>query len=108
MFEQMILTLIFIGLLVCMYIINGKKTKEKDNLPNRYDLIVKFDDSHYVDIKKIESFNKIATWHRYGEYGFRGFSLLKKEELEQFIMDSLGLDESMFHVISTTRMHIPS
>lgn len=97
--SQVILTLLFIGLLVVLYIWNGKKTSEVHTVMS-YDLIVKFNDSCYRDIRRIDSFEEIALWTRYGEYGFRGFSKLKKEELEQFIIETLDLSKDNFKVIN--------
>ena len=79
MYGEMFLTLIFVGIIMAIYLNNRKKIIAENNKTMTYDLIIRFNNDNYVDIRKIKSFKDIAGWVRYGEYGFRGHSILNKD-----------------------------
>lgn len=108
MSQQTIITLVFIGLLISLYIINGRKVKEYDESVKRYDLIIKFNESCYRDIRNIKLFSDIASWSKYGDYGFRGMSLLNKEEVEQLLQQQFNINKENYHVICATDLYMPS
>ena len=82
MYGEMLLTLIFLAIIMAIYLNNRKKMIAENNKTMTYDLIIKFNNDNYVDIRKIKYFKDIAGWVRYGEYGFRGNSVLNKDLLE--------------------------
>ena len=80
MYSEMLMTLLFLGLMLGVYM--KHRSKMVLDSEKRYDLIIRFDDGHYIDIRKLNDFKSIAGWVRYGEYGFRGYSLLNNDLLE--------------------------
>lgn len=108
MYGEMFLTLIFVGIIMAIYLNNRKKIIAENNKTMTYDLIIRFNNDNYVDIRKIKSFKDIAGWVRYGEYGFRGYSVLNKDLLEEFVVETLNISKDSFKIISPTQLYIPS
>ena len=108
MYGEMLLTLIFLAIIMAIYLNNRKNMIAENNKTMTYDLIIKFNNDNYVDIRKIEYFKDIAGWVRYGEYGFRGNSVLNKDLLEEFVVETLNISKDSFRVISPTQFYIPS
>lgn len=104
-----ILMFIVVVIVLIAYFMTRKTTKKFNNQSMSYDLVIKFDESSYCDIRKLDSFSTIASWTKYGSYGFRGFSKLNKEELVEYISKTLRLSDEAFQVISANPgLYIPS
>lgn len=102
-----VLMLMVTVVILSLYFIFGKKTKDEKRMT--YDLVVRFDELNYFDIHEIECFKEIASWTKYGKYGFRGFSKLNKEELEQYIINNLNISKDKFKVIKANPgLYLPS
>lgn len=106
---QTLITICAVVMILGIYYLNRKKLKKLQNNVQTYDLIIQFNASHYIDIKKMSAFQTLADWSKYGQYGFRGFCTLNKEELENFIIDNLKLDKDNFKVIKgNPGLYMPS
>ena len=82
---------------------------EKQNNKMRYDLIVKVNIDKYVNLRNSNEFMELADWKKFGTSGFRGFCLLNKEEIEKFIIETLGLESNDFQVMKANiGLYIPN
>lgn len=82
---------------------------KKQNNKMRYDLIVKVNIDKYVNLRNSNEFMELADWKKFGTSGFRGFCLLNKEEIEKFIIETLGLESNDFQVMKANiGLYIPN
>lgn len=101
------LMLVTVCLILVLYFVFRKKDAKTREM--KYDLIIRFNESSYCNIRIINEFNNIASWSKYGTYGFRGFSKLNKEDLEQYIINTLNISSNEFKVLkANSGLYLPS
>jgi len=106
---QTMIILLATLVIIAIYWVNRKKINAKKDNIKRYDLIIQFNSDSYVDIRKINDLNILAEWKKYGEFGYRGFCTLNKEEIENIIIEVLKIELKDFRVIKgNTGLYIPS
>lgn len=70
-----------------------------------YDLIILFNKNSYINIKQDYYINSLANWSKYGNYGFRGFCQLSKDEIENIISNTFHITTKNFSIISPNSLY---
>lgn len=101
------LMLIAVCIILGLYFIFRKKDANSKEM--KYDLVIRFNENSYSDIRKMNEFKEIASWTKYGKFGFRGFSKLNKEDLEKYITSTLNMSSGDFTVTKANiGLYLPS
>lgn len=107
--KQNILIIIVVLVILFVYWLNRKKLNRNKEKKKSFDLIIRVGSNKYEKIKVNPKFYEITTWTKYGEYGFRGFSPMNKDELENYMINNFNLNKDDFSVINANPgLYIPS
>lgn len=74
----------------------------------KYDLMIRFNENSFIDLRNSETFKELANWKKFGTKGFRGFCTLDKEDIEKLLIETFKLDSKDFQVVKATGLYVPN